>query len=79
MVYGTVRKSGNLCQKSGFLTLNNFIRLVRFSKYDFWIPDQILDFTTKNREKIVEKSMKIKQYFLKSNLFGVLIPVEGGS
>ena len=50
-VRNTIRKSVNLCQKNGFLILNNFKMLVRFSKYDFWIPEQILDLYRKNPQK----------------------------
>ena len=49
--YGPIRNHtepyGNpvICVKIiGFLILNNFIMLVRFSKYDFWIPEHILGF-----------------------------------
>ena len=44
-MYVTLYSFREICVKNvGFLILNSFKILVRFSKYDFWIPEQILDF-----------------------------------
>ena len=56
-MYNSIRKSGNLCRKKRIF-LNNFKMIARFSKCDFWIPGQILDF-----KKFVSKK---KVFFLKS-------------
>ena len=43
-MYVTLYKNPEICVgKIGFLILNDFKMLARFSKCDFWIPGQILD------------------------------------
>ena len=63
-------------EKIGFLILNDFKMLARFSKYDFWIPGQILDFNiffgktyyfSRNRKNL-EKFEILKKW----EIFGIL-------
>ena len=50
-----------------------FKMLARFSKYDFWIPGQILDFKNIFSKKIVYFSKSKKSEILKKwGIFGIL-------
>ena len=63
--------------KSGFLILNDFKMLARFSECDFWIPGQILDF--KNfvpKKKLfffeIEKNLEKFEILKKLRILGIL-------
>ena len=63
--------------KSGFLILNDFKMLARFSKCDFWIPGQILDFKNfvSKKKLFFSKSKKNLEKFeilKKWKIFGIL-------
>ena len=58
-MYVTPYGNPGICVKIiGFLSLNDFIMIVRFYKYDFWIPEQILDLKNFVPEKIFFLEMK---------------------
>ena len=62
-VYVTIYKNPIFCVgKSGFLILNDFKMLARFSKCDFWIPGQILDFKNFVSKKNIEKFKILKKW-----------------
>ena len=70
-LYGNVGNPEICVEKIGFLILNAFKMLARFSKYDFWIPEQILDFNIFFRKQIIFLSRrKISRIFRNLENFG---------
>ena len=63
-------KSSILCKKNVILSLNYFLVLARFSKYDFWIPGEILD---RNRSKKLIDNFLIEKKSSKNINFSNLL------